>query len=76
MDIFELERKEYLKDSKKLCLDSVYFAKESVETLRNSITEKLEYFWNNPMGKFTMQTHQGKAVWGFSQYVGNYVNLF
>ena len=45
-DIFELEREEYLNDPKKLCLDSVYFAEESVESLKKRITARLECFWN------------------------------
>lgn len=45
-DIFELEKQEYLRDPKKLCLDTVYFAEESVDTLRRRITARLECFWN------------------------------
>jgi hypothetical protein len=54
-DIFELERQEYLKDPKKLCLDSFYFSEESVGSLKKQITAKLECFW-------------GK-IWGYVDFV-------
>jgi len=45
-DIFELERQEFLDDPKKLCLDSIYFAEESISNLKKRITARLECFWN------------------------------
>ena len=74
-DIFDLEEQAYLSDPKKLCLDSVYFAEESVSSLKTRTTARLECFWNiiweNPFFKAIREKQYSDFVrtGGFGEFV-------
>lgn len=81
-DLFDLEGQAYLNDPKKLCLESVYFAEESVSNLKTRTTARFEYFWDimweNPLFKAIREKQYGAFVktGGLGEFVSDNIKVW